>query len=528
MSVADFDLTLQNRIFNRIKDIKRDDRKKYLESLDTTKLRKKYESAASGASSVFTESGLDKLRAALISDVQDLGFKSSAITILNSIDYKGFAKFALANFSSKGGSISDREGVLRLSSVPQGTLINLFLDYVETVIATSNVTNASQVYDYISKHINAGHLAGVFSLKLKEVLNLDIESTGTGYRDFTITNEINQVTKNSLDMVLKALLDADYVTSNIYDKEEIFANATKSVLGPNPHLEIEIQFSKDNKQAGDLLQQAGRNLNNILDKISGNASKQLGQFSDVKGAEEAFTSLIQSLRPLADMLLVRAKELQVIDIKNKKLYEDIVNNAANLNKLSTYLIDTKGSPSLKESIGLNIANLIGTGKPLKQIVTKLTKKNKTISKDPVSLDMSKTLTKIAKSIGSAKAKVGKTPTVRNPKQVNGPTNLTSLQNLINQHLQSVISANMGDGSETRILNYQTGRFAASAKVERLSQSRAGMITAFYTYMKNPYQTFEPGFRQGSPKSRDPKLLISKSIREIAETKVGNRLRAVLV
>jgi hypothetical protein len=52
-----------------------------------------------------------------------------------------------------------------------------------------------------------------------------------------------------------------------------------------------------------------------------------------------------------------------------------------------------------------------------------------------------------------------------------------------------------------------------------------MITAFYTYMKYPYQTFEPEFKQGSPASRNPKLLISKSIREILATKVDNKLRA---
>lgn len=112
------------------------------------------------------------------------------------------------------------------------------------------------------------------------------------------------------------------------------------------------------------------------------------------------------------------------------------------------------------------------------------------------------------------------------------SNLATLQILLNRHLQDVISANMGDqgypGGQRRILNYRTGRFAASAKVERLSESRAGLITAFYTYMKNPYQTFEPGYKQGSPKSRDPKLLIAKSIRDIAATIVGNRMRAVLV
>lgn len=55
-----------------------------------------------------------------------------------------------------------------------------------------------------------------------------------------------------------------------------------------------------------------------------------------------------------------------------------------------------------------------------------------------------------------------------------------------------------------------------------------MITAFYTYMKYPYATFSEGGRQQYPRSRDPKLLISKSIREIAGTSVANRLRAVNV
>jgi hypothetical protein len=87
---------------------------------------------------------------------------------------------------------------------------------------------------------------------------------------------------------------------------------------------------------------------------------------------------------------------------------------------------------------------------------------------------------------------------------------------------------MGDGSEKKILNYRTGRFAASAKVESLSESRAGMISAYYSYMRNPYRTFEPGGAQGQIRSRDPKLLISKSIRDIAATKVGNQLRAISV
>jgi len=104
--------------------------------------------------------------------------------------------------------------------------------------------------------------------------------------------------------------------------------------------------------------------------------------------------------------------------------------------------------------------------------------------------------------------------------------LISLQNLINRQLQDVISANMGGGSERNVLNYRTGRLASSAIVESMSESRQGMITAFYSYMKNPYATFSQGGRQENPKSRDPKLLIARSIREIAQTQVSNALRAV--
>lgn len=107
------------------------------------------------------------------------------------------------------------------------------------------------------------------------------------------------------------------------------------------------------------------------------------------------------------------------------------------------------------------------------------------------------------------------------------TSLASLKTLINDSLTTTIEHNMGTGDSKNILNYRTGRFANSAEVTKLVQGRTGMLTAYYTYMKYPYQTFEPGFAQGIPRSRDPKLLISKSIHQIAATHVANRMRAVL-
>lgn len=99
--------------------------------------------------------------------------------------------------------------------------------------------------------------------------------------------------------------------------------------------------------------------------------------------------------------------------------------------------------------------------------------------------------------------------------------LISIQSLINQALATKIKQNMG----TPALNNRTGRFAESAKVENMSQSREGMITAFYQWMRYPYATFSEGGKQHT-RAREPKTLISRSIREIASTIVGNRLRAV--
>lgn len=108
------------------------------------------------------------------------------------------------------------------------------------------------------------------------------------------------------------------------------------------------------------------------------------------------------------------------------------------------------------------------------------------------------------------------------------TSPASLQVLINATLADRIKANMGAGDRKDILNLRTGRFAESVEVKRVTASREGMITAFYTYMKNPYATFSAGGRQQYPKSRDPKLLISRTIREIVTEKMDARLRAVLV
>lgn len=187
--------------------------------------------------------------------------------------------------------------------------------------------------------------------------------------------------------------------------------------------------------------------------------------------------------------------------------------------LDDTVLNTGASPSLTEYLNdLLVENLKGNKSPRIVKDSKASAKGKI--KTPVLLKSNAKASVKAKS-GGLNVSAGKADTTKQ-----SAVNLFSLTNIINSQLQDVISANMGDGSSRNVLNYRTGRFASSVKVESLSTGREGMITAFYSYMKNPYATFSAGGRQSTPASRDPKLLISKSIREIAQQVVSNKLRAV--
>lgn len=103
------------------------------------------------------------------------------------------------------------------------------------------------------------------------------------------------------------------------------------------------------------------------------------------------------------------------------------------------------------------------------------------------------------------------PTMKEQKQVTQPTlNLNALKAQINARLSMTVIKNMG----TPALENRTGRFARSAIVTDVTQTSKGFPSIGYTYQKYPYQTFEPGFKQGSVQ-RDPRTLIDRSIREIA-------------
>jgi hypothetical protein len=102
-------------------------------------------------------------------------------------------------------------------------------------------------------------------------------------------------------------------------------------------------------------------------------------------------------------------------------------------------------------------------------------------------------------------------------------NLINIVNMINMKLAETIRENMGSPR----LNYRTGRFAKSAVVLPASREVGGLLRLPYTYMKYPYQTFEVGYARGSL-ARDPRKVISESIKELATRLVLTKMRVIRV
>lgn len=220
--------------------------------------------------------------------------------------------------------------------------------------------------------------------------------------------------------------------------------------------------------------------------------------------------------------------------RSREEYLDLVNKIRNNVTDPTFrkqLLTLRSSPNLLEMINKQIRDTLkGVAEKQEYHVPMMRVASKKGSKPEAKKVRESARRKIAE-LEKLKRKV---TAAKSPKldALKGSFSLASLQLLINMHLQHVVSANMGNegypGGQRKILNYRTGEFAASVKVERLSLSKAGMVTAFYDYMRYPYQTFEPGYAQGHIKTRNPRLLIAKSVAEIAAIKVANRMRSVLI
>jgi hypothetical protein len=111
-----------------------------------------------------------------------------------------------------------------------------------------------------------------------------------------------------------------------------------------------------------------------------------------------------------------------------------------------------------------------------------------------------------------------------PRAGRGAESPIGLTALLNKSLPEEVIKNMGP--YPRRLENRTGRFAKSAEVLNVTPM-PNSVEIQYTYMKDPYEVFEP--ENGNPMAswgRDPKRIIGSTIREIAQTMMGTRFGLV--
>lgn len=147
------------------------------------------------------------------------------------------------------------------------------------------------------------------------------------------------------------------------------------------------------------------------------------------------------------------------------------------------------------------------------------KSNEKDSKTSQIVKGSKTLAKGKYSKKTTAGKPAKAP--RGKAVARTQESAIKLRALLDRMLPKVVESKM---QQPRLV-YRTGRFAQSVRTENVVIGPRGGIHIDYTYMKYPYQTFEPGFAQGS-KYRDPRSIIKESIREIAITLVGEKFMTI--
>jgi hypothetical protein len=88
--------------------------------------------------------------------------------------------------------------------------------------------------------------------------------------------------------------------------------------------------------------------------------------------------------------------------------------------------------------------------------------------------------------------------------------LASIKSKINSRLPAEVRRNMGKPALTN----RTGRFSNSVELVNLREGPKSLIGE-YTYMHNPYRTFENEGQRRWPAGYNPKPLITKSIRNLA-------------
>jgi len=175
------------------------------------------------------------------------------------------------------------------------------------------------------------------------------------------------------------------------------------------------------------------------------------------------------------------------------------------------MLNFQGSPSIKQKVA---------GALIKKAIPASVSKNLIVSskiEDTVKKTTHKTTYTEKRATSTKKGKAKKEKSLRfNPAKGKSQGTLPDIRSFIgilNAKINTTVAKNMG----TPRLNYRTGRFAESVRIQNIIQTAKGFPSIEYTYMREPYEVFEyPGTGNALAQEgqRDPRSLIEGSIREI--------------
>ena len=286
-------------------------------------------------------------------------------------------------------------------------------------------------------------------------------------------------------------------------------------------------------------------LKSKVDKFAGRTLQQ-GHFDEgLESVLEAFdaTFTINSTT-VSDIVLNKKKVKVGLTIGDKSMQEllekgDKPGLEELYDDIETYILEYVDHPDARMSKSMKKLNTErGMQAIVKNIAHPLTKKgtldmrfkvnkalmNKKGTKKQTTAEFKESFAKLTQaaiiSKQKAPSKKAKKTGRYDPKTEASETSLAALMQIVNRSLPRHIKNNMtppalqyrGQGNPSRPF---AGPFNTGARVTSLSPYKKvqGGVQVNYTYEKYPYQTFEPGFKQGSV-FRDPRKLIQESIRDI--------------
>lgn len=305
------------------------------------------------------------------------------------------------------------------------------------------------------------------------------------------------------------------------------------------------QFQQQIKTANELAQKQKDLLVKILDEYIANLEKEDYSTANLPDAvyQQMWAGYEKDPEKYIVELQIRAKNLSSGSLSRSSFDElrsiispnTLASDLGNIIKGNVFLENLANTAGSRSFVELQVQRLVDalTGKksinnPTKVPATKIGERKVTVNKPKSNAGKIKSLKKLRNNIASIKPKSSLVKNISVDTANEAVSIVPKLQQLLDIKLVNVIKQNMGTGARRDILNLRSGRFAESVNVEQISESRQGMVTAFYNYMRNPYATFSQSGRQQYPRSRDPKVLISKSIRQIAQELAITRLRAQLI